>query len=110
LSVRLQLPWYRFRNVARDSVDRVIDGYFQRFVDEVAALPGVRAVTVTSNVPLTPDRGNNDVEPEGSRPNPDKAVIAERRFVSANYFETMGIAMREGRAFSAEDDRADAPK
>ena len=108
IAVRLAPPFQRFRNIGADSADRVLDTYFQRFVDEVSSVPGVRAVAVTSNLPLTGDRGNNDVEPEGWQPTGDERLLAERRFVSANYFSTLGIRMVEGRSFSADDERPGA--
>jgi predicted permease len=109
LVVRLAPPFQRFRQLG-DSADRVVDGYFQRIVDEVASVPGVRAVAVTQNAPLTSDRGNNEVEPEGWRaPNGSAGLLAERRFVSVDYFRTLGIRLVAGRPFGAEDDRADAP-
>jgi predicted permease len=106
--VRLAPPFQRFRQMG-DSANRVIDGYFQRIVDEVASIPGVRAVAVTQNAPLTSDRGNNDVEPEGWRDaNGNAGLLAERRFVSTDYFRTLGMKLVAGRPFGVEDDRADA--
>lgn len=110
VAVRLALPFQRFQNLGADSADRVVDGYFQRFVDEVESLPGVRAVAVVSNLPLTGDRGNNDVAPEGWQPKGDERLLAERRVVSANYFSALGMRMVEGRTFSADDERPGAPK
>ena len=109
LVVRLAPPFQRFRQLG-DSANRVVDGYFQRIVDEVASIPGVRAVAVTQNAPLTSDRGNNGVHPEGWRASDGSPyLLAERRFVSIDYFRTLGIKLVAGRPFGVEDDRADAP-
>ena len=107
--VKVAPPFQRFRELG-DSASRVVDGYFQRIVDEVASIPGVRAVAVAQNAPLTSDRGNNDVEPEGWRDANGKAgLLAERRFVSIDYFRTLGIELVAGRPFGVEDDRENAP-
>ncbi len=108
LVVRLAVPYQRFSNEDQSAEQRAIDGYFQQIVDQVRAVPGVTEVAVTDVVPLTGDRGNNDIAPaDGSWP--EKAPLAERRFVSANYFDAMRIPILEGRAFETTDDsdRAD---
>lgn len=72
----------------------------------MAASPAVDAVTVTNNAPLTGDRGNNTVLPEGWPDTEADALYAERRFVSVNFFAVTGTRLVEGRAFDATDDRA----
>jgi putative ABC transport system permease protein len=110
VTVRLAPDIRRFRDLGQDSAQRVVNAYGDRFVAEIASLPGVRGVAVTSNVPLTGDRGNNDVAPEGWTPRGDERLLAERRFVSAGFFGTLGIRMVAGRDFTASDDRDGAPK
>jgi putative ABC transport system permease protein len=70
--------------------------------EEIAALPGVESVAVTSRVLLTDDSENNPVVPDGwdqSR----TAPLAERRLVSPDFFETTGIRILEGRALESQD-------
>jgi predicted permease len=107
LSVRISIPSSRIVDGnAPDSVQAgAVDQFYLRLVDEMSALSGVTGVAMTSNLPLSGDRGNNDVQLEGY----DESIIAERRFVSANYFDVMDIAIVEGRAFSADDDRPGVP-
>jgi putative ABC transport system permease protein len=109
-AVRLAPPFERLRQEGQDpaAFAGAVDAYFQRFVDAVASLPEVEAVAVTSVMPLTGDRNNNDVLPEGWDPEVDGDLIAERRFVSVGFFETAGIELVEGRVFEAIDDRQDA--
>src|SRR5690606_6948430 len=73
--------------------------------DRVQSVPGVAGAAWTSTMPLTGDRSNNDISPEGYEGDP---IIAERRFVSGDYFDVVGIEMVEGRRFEPTDDRADA--
>lgn len=109
LAARLSPPFYKFRDYG-DSANTAIESYYQRIIDEVRAMPGVVDVAMTSVLPLTSDRGNNDVVPEGWAPNTHEMLVAERRFVSGNYFGLMGIRILDGRAFTADDDRINAPQ
>jgi predicted permease len=107
LALRFSLPASRlFKDVGNDSArSAAFDALYTRMLDEFGSLPGVRAVALTDNLPLSPDRGNNEVQPEGY----DEYIIAERRFVSPNYFDVMGIRLVEGRSFTVGEDRPDAP-
>lgn len=108
-AVRTAPPLQRFEEESGSARSAAIDGYFQEMLDAVAAVPGVSAAAMTTNVPLTGDRNNNVVVPEGWDPEvEDEDLIAERRFVSEDYFETTGIRMVEGRGFAASDNRPDA--
>lgn len=74
--------------------------------DLIAAIPGVRGVAISDIIPLGLGRGNNDVSPEGYT---GPEIVAERRFVSGEFFEVTGIRMIEGRALNADDDREGGP-
>jgi putative ABC transport system permease protein len=69
-------------------------------LDRAAAVPGVSRAAVTSIIPL--NGGDNDMnfEVEGKPPAPDRAPATWYRLVSANYFETIGMRLREGHAFT----------
>jgi predicted permease len=88
------------------ALDEAVDAFLRSLVEPLAALPGVRGVAITSVAPLTPDRGNNDVEPEGYT---GETLLAERRFVSPNYFDVLGTGLVEGRSFTSDDDVPGAP-
>lgn len=107
LGLRLSIPFSRILSDVEGDSSRVAaaDAFYRTLMDELEAVPGVTSVGMTSNLPLSPDRGNNDITAEGL----DEQILAERRFVSANYFDVMGIAIVQGRAFDANDDRPDAP-
>jgi predicted permease len=106
LALRFSLPASRLvKDVSNDSARfAAFDALYARMLDEIGSLPGVRGVALTDNLPLSADRGNNDIKPEGY----DEYLIAERRFVSPNYFAVMGIRLVEGRSFTQEEDRPDA--
>ena len=80
-----------------------VTAYYQRVKEELAALPGVNGVAVASAPPLFGWRGNNGVLPEGWD-DPATAPIAERRLVSSDYFDVVGIRLAEGRGLQPSDE------
>ena len=106
--VNISLPRRRFQGLSDDSASRAFEAQYRQVVDRLRAVPGVSAVTMSSSAPLLGGRGNNNVQPEGALAAADSSLTAERRFVSANYFQALGIPMRAGRGFTDEDDRQGA--
>ena len=83
--------------------------FFADIVDQLKQVPQVRSASVAIGVPLT---GNAPQAPYtvgtgAALPLPQRP-LAGLRLVGEDYFATMGIALREGRAFTAQD-RAGAP-
>ncbi len=72
----------------------------QRVLEKMAALPGVRAVAVASNLPLTGET-TIGLRLEGDTEGGFK--LASLTQVSNDYFRAMGISLRQGRVFTAED-------
>lgn len=78
--------------------------FYQPVIEKVGAIPGVRAVGFTSDLPLQKSDDNGPVTIEG-RP-PEKAgqqPVAEGRVVSPGYFSALGIPILRGRNFSSLD-------
>ena len=72
---------------------------YDRLLERVAALPGVRTAALTSIVPLGGDN-DMDVAIEGQPPPPPgQETTTWYRLVSADYMKAMGIALRQGRGF-----------
>ena len=70
-------------------------------LDELGRLPGVRSAALTTKLPL---RGNGDnwgITIEGRPDLPDTTTFV--RFVSRDYFQALGIAVRAGRLFTTGD-------
>ena len=106
VSFRVSLPSSSFRDHETTSEDNSRDPYAE-IARELETLPGVRGVALTTVLPLSPARGNNDLEPKGYTGNDE--LLAERRFVSAGFFEVAGIELVEGRDFTDEDNRLGTP-
>ncbi|MEK6323120.1 MAG: ABC transporter permease [Acidobacteriota bacterium] len=73
---------------------------YKRALDGIAALPGVEAVSVASNLPLADD-WTIGFRIEGKDQN--TFHIASNTWVSNDYFRAMGIQVLEGRSFTDED-------
>lgn len=101
LTWQMNLPQHLTNNT-----DRL--AFYRNFFERMEALPGVVSVGGTTRVPLGSTSVTTSVQIEG-RPLP-AAELPEVQFRRAmhNYFETMGIPLRQGRTFN-QDDTATAP-
>jgi putative ABC transport system permease protein len=82
--------------------------FYDQLLARLGASPGVTSASVSMAVP--PDRlmMHNPFTPEGKvYATGEAAPLAEQLMVSPDYFKTLGIPVRRGRAFTAAD-RADA--
>ncbi len=74
---------------------------YQQVVERLSVLPGVTAVSLTRDLPLRPGRTVAVVVTD--TPTPGEPVVAAALVVSPGYFETLGAAIRQGRAFTNAD-------
>jgi putative ABC transport system permease protein len=78
----------------------------RELLERLRALPGVQSVAATSLLPL---RGQNNL-PAQRDGHPEQSIGGtEYRRVTPQYFETMGIAVRRGRALTERDARSSPP-
>jgi len=82
--------------------------FYQRLMSEVASIPGVVKSGAVNPLPLSQSRSATGYLIEGQEvPNPQQQVqITDRRLVTPDYFDTLGIRLMEGRGI-LESDRAD---
>jgi putative ABC transport system permease protein len=102
LTVRVDAPVTKYGEFTKRSA------FFERVLERVRALPGVRAAGFTSALPLTWEGGSSGFTPEGVAPRPDVPWSANNRVVTSGYFEAMRIPLRRGRLFQ-DADGAHAP-
>ena len=78
--------------------------FFENAARHLEAIPGVRAVTMTTTLPVT-GRGNGAWFNIVDRPLPPNETppSVPNRFVRANYFQVMGIPLVKGRVFDDGD-------
>lgn len=104
LTAHLVLPQSRYHDPAAQVQ------FSRRLLDDLRAIPRVQAASMIDNMPLYAIRYTT-FEVEG-RPvvNPGDASMADYASLTPDFFETMGIHMKSGRAFNAEDAEPDAAK
>jgi len=100
LDVNLRLP-------ARYKDDKDRAAFFDLAADRLRALPGVRAVGVVNQIPLTGESEVNGVTLDGMDSEAidrgRQVVMINVRFVSQDYFAALGIPLRRGRTIVAGD-------
>lgn len=83
--------------------------YFARFAEELRAVPGIAAVTLSSQVPLSGDRSGTSLG-RADRPVPPSQGLptVNWQVVAPGFFAALGIPLIAGREFT-EEDRAQRP-
>jgi putative ABC transport system permease protein len=77
---------------------------FQQLIERVKTVPGVRDVSVVSNVPLTDFDIELSFQVEGRTPyKPGEEAVADYTVAGSDYFRTMNIALLRGRVFTDSD-------
>jgi putative ABC transport system permease protein len=85
--------------------------FIAQIVERLKALPGVQAAAATDSLPLTQFERITPAEIEGrppidfSRVKPGEVKPVSRPTVTLDYFNAMGIPVKSGRAFIAQDAR-----
>ena len=84
------------------------NAFVRRLTEEVAPLPGVLSVGVTTNTPLAQVPWDASYTVEGAPPpEENQAPSSSHRVVTPGYLETMGMRLVRGRLLG-EQDRADS--
>jgi predicted permease len=98
LSAFVSLPDSRYQN--GDARPR----FWEEFLPEVRALPGVDAASLTTQLPFSGNNSSTVIFPEGYEPAPGESLLAPLMNVAGpGYFEALGIELVEGRTFEEAD-------
>jgi putative ABC transport system permease protein len=104
LTFRVPLTAGRYREDPRSTQ------FFERALDQLAHLPGVRSASAVSFLPFTGPGAGTTVNIEGRPPaKPGAELGALIRTVMPGYFHTLGIPLKSGRDFTDSDNRLDSP-
>ncbi|MBO0860401.1 MAG: ABC transporter permease [Chloracidobacterium sp.] len=104
LTMKVALPGAKYPEAEQPSQ------FFERMLGQVAALPGVKAAAVTTELPFTSRNSASSFQIVGRTPLPTGQTIdAGRRTVSADYFHTPGLRLLRGRYFDHRDNES-APR
>ncbi len=103
LTASISIPSVRYPE------DEDVVTFYQRALDRVRRLPGVRSAAVTSVVPISANFDRTSFEIEGKLFAPGEKVSPDRYIVSPEYFDVLRIPLRQGRLFNLQDDAAHRP-
>ncbi|MFY9611403.1 MAG: ABC transporter permease [Blastocatellia bacterium] len=95
MTMDLSLPQYKYRQEPQQSE------FFQRLLERVEALPGVRSAALTSVLPLSSNNSKNAFALEGREGTDNE--WANLRIISPDYFGAMAIPVLSGRPFTKGD-------
>lgn len=102
LTLRTALPLPKYDSTARRMQ------YYDHVLGEVRALPGVESAAFATGLPLVMRGGIWPVGFPGRERARDGSEMVSLRFVTPQYFATLGIPLLRGRDF-ADTDRREAP-
>jgi putative ABC transport system permease protein len=97
LAVDVALPSVRYDTPASRTA------VFDRLLAAIRAVPGVSSVSSASALPLKGEDWGDLITPEGDTRPLFERPIANYRAVAADYFKTLTIQLRRGRAFTDTD-------
>ena len=103
LTLKTSLPQPKYNSSTRRAQ------FYNNVLDQVRTLPGVTGAAYSSFLPLAFGGGIWHVTVEGAPPDPVKARDTGLRVVTPGFFDTMGIALRQGRDLSELDHAETAP-
>jgi predicted permease len=92
LTMTIDLPWSRYPDGHHWAA------FYPTLMERVRAIPGVESAAISGDVPLEGTGGENL-----RMPGRDERLLVRFKRADASYFSTMGIPVREGRGFTAED-------
>ncbi len=86
----------------------LIATFYNPLLERVRAIPGVKSAAIISLLPIQDTGFNGDVQIVGKQPAPpNQERLAEDRYISQDYFKTMGTRLLRGRLL---DPKLDTPK
>ncbi|MEN3332444.1 MAG: hypothetical protein V7641_1809 [Blastocatellia bacterium] len=114
LTLRISLPDAKYPVPVNANDPRKPAGlaFYDQLLARVEALPGVKAVTAGTILPLGAGGGWGKLLSIEGRPAPpslDQVPVVRFALISSDYFRTFGIRVRQGRAFTAQDNEDSQP-
>ena len=93
------------------NLDPALNGYtpervklfYQKLVDDVASVPGVKSVGLAQERILQEDDWESSMTIEGYNAKPGQAAEPYMNSISPNYFTTLGVPVLKGRDFTTKD-------
>jgi putative ABC transport system permease protein len=95
ITMRVSLPEARY-SLARTNA------LYHQLQDRVRGLPGVEAVGIVNQLPMSDVTANASFDVEG-RPSNTDINVADTQIISSDYFRAMGISLMRGRFLNDEE-------
>jgi putative ABC transport system permease protein len=97
LTMRLALTENKYREPHQ------VASFYRDVLSNISALPGVRSAAIVTGIPHGQHSSGRFLTIEGQTPAPGEQPVCQYQVISPNYFDTLHIPLREGRALSASD-------
>ncbi|ACB76627.1 ABC transporter permease [Opitutus terrae] len=98
LTGTVALPWVNYKE------DKQRLAFIDRLLVELQGVPGVTSVGIGTGLPFTGSANNNATWIEGREPAQGESLQAHYTSgVAGDYFQTLGVPLREGRYLTAAD-------
>lgn len=110
-------PGFQPTNLVRFKIDPTLSGYdtartkefYARLRERLQALPGVESVGLAVVAIMEGDEWDSTVTVEGYREADDENMNPHFNSISPDYFETLGMGIRQGRDFDSRDTKGAKP-
>ncbi|HEY2471660.1 MAG TPA: ABC transporter permease [Terracidiphilus sp.] len=96
ITMRLSVPEARY-SIARTA------SFYRQLQERVRTLPGVQAVAIVNQLPMSDITANASFDVEGRPTGNSDINVADTQIISPDYFRAMGISLMRGRFLSDED-------
>lgn len=97
LAMTVEVPWAQYSKPA----DR--QNFYRELLSRLQAIPGVQSASVSTSMPLR-GRSMRIFAPRGTTEiSAQKPPVTRDHAISEDYLQTVGIALRKGRTFTADD-------
>jgi len=108
VTMRVPLPQakYPYALTAQDPREPAGLPFFEQLLTRISTIPGVQSAAAATNLPLGGGNGWGKFLSVEGQPAPaslNDVPVADYGLVSSDYFRTLGITIRQGRAFNAGD-------
>jgi len=91
----------------RYKADDQVQAFYRELQGRLSQIGSVESAGLTSHLPMYNFGYNSDVNVEGGNPwRPDDAPLVENRWISGDYFRTLGVPLLKGRLLDARDAHA----
>jgi putative ABC transport system permease protein len=102
LTLQLPVPRGRF------ATPEAVEAFYRQLLDRVSLLPGVRAASLSTGMPVSGTSFGGQIEIVGRPPNAD-AQFSGVNMVTPGFYDTFGVRLLRGRAFTEQDRAGNVP-